>query len=413
MKADKQTKVAIIGAGAAGLMAADHLSEIWPELSITLYDAMPSPARKILMAGKSGLNITHQEGLQDRYYSAGRYGDAADWMEPMLSDFGTREVIAWMTDLGQESFIGSSGRIFPKSMKASPLLRSLTARLDARGVRLKTRHRLTAIEQQGVLTFETPQGNTEVEADAVLCAVGGPSWPRLGTDGTVLQVVETLGLETRPYRPANCGFDVAWPEAFVNEWAGSPVKSIALSFKGQTVSGDFVITRNGIEGGPVYSLSAALRDEIEAHGEAALEVDLRPHHTEDELLALINRPRGKQSLSNHLRKSLHLRGVKSALLKLGTEKAVMSDPQRLAAALKALPIRLLRPRPIEEAISTAGGVLLSELDEGLMVKKVPGLFLAGEMLDWEAPTGGFLLTGCFSQGYRAAEGIARYLSEKP
>ncbi|PLW77032.1 TIGR03862 family flavoprotein [Cohaesibacter celericrescens] len=408
MAQQQQKTVAIIGAGAAGLMAAERLSDIRPYLEITLYDAMPSPARKILMAGKSGLNISHTIGLKNPDRFAKNYGDAADWMAPMLADFGTKQVVSWMEGLRQFTYTGSSGRIFPKVMKASPLLRALMHRLDGRGVKLVTRHRWKGWNEQDQLLFDTPDGEAAIKADATLLALGGPSWPRLGTDGAFLPVLADKGIAVSPYRPANCGFDVDWPEEFVQEWAGHPIKSVNLSFGDQTVQGDFVITRHGIEGGAVYALSAQLRDAIEENGEAMLQVDLRPHHGHDDLLAKINQPRGKQTLANHLRKSLHLRGVKSALLKACTDKAVMTDSNKLAATLKALPIRLVRPRPLEEAISTAGGVALSELNDGLMVKQKPGLFIAGEMLDWEAPTGGYLLTACLSQGYRAAGGIAKY-----
>nr|WP_319484381.1 TIGR03862 family flavoprotein [uncultured Cohaesibacter sp.] len=415
--------VAIIGAGAAGLMAADHLSETRPDLAIRIYDAMPSPARKVLMAGKSGLNISHQSGLSHPEDFAAQYGDAAEWMEPMLSAFGTRDIIEWMQALGQESFTGSSGKIFPRTMKASPLLRALMKRLEQRGVQLVTRHRWTGWSEGGALLFMTPDGAVSVEADACLLALGGPSWPRLGTDGAALAPLSERGIESRPYCPANCGFDVDWPEDFVSQWAGAPVKSVRLKFGSQSANGDFVISCHAdqsgeemqgkscgsIEGGAVYALSAPLRDAIERDGTATLLVDLRPHLTLAQLKTRLDRPKGKQSLSNHLRKSLKLQGLKAALLKIATDKAVMSDMDRLAESIKSLPVTLTRPRPIAEAISTAGGVLLDELDDCLMVKRLPGLFMAGEMLDWEAPTGGYLLTGCLSQGYRAAEGIGRYL----
>ena len=408
MAQPEQRTVAIIGAGAAGLMAAERLSDLRPYLDITLYDAMPSPARKILMAGKSGLNISHTIGLKSPDRFAKNYGEAADWMMPMLAQFGTKQVVNWMEGLRQFTYTGSSGRICPKVMKASPLLRALMHRLDGRGVKLVTRHRWKGWDDQNQLLFDTPDGETAVKADATLLALGGPSWPRLGTDGAFLPVLAEKGLTVSPYRPANCGFDVEWPEGFAEEWAGHPIKSVNLSYGDQMVQGDFVITRTGIEGGSVYAMSAALRDAIEEKGEAILTVDMRPHHSHEELLEKINKPRGKQSMANHLRKSLHLRGVKSALLKACTDKDVMTDGNKLAGALKALPIRLTSPRPLEEAISTAGGVALSELDETMMVKQMPGLFIAGEMLDWEAPTGGYLLTACLSQGHRAAEGIARY-----
>ncbi|WP_316858146.1 TIGR03862 family flavoprotein [uncultured Cohaesibacter sp.] len=402
--------VAIIGAGAAGLMAADRLSVLRPDISITLFDAMPSPARKVLMAGKSGLNITHQSGIDAPEAFCSQYGPASKWIAPMLSEFGPKQIVGWMEDLGQESFAGSSGRIFPKTMKASPLLRALMQRLASRNVALETRHRWHGWEGNGALLFSTPQGERCVKADACLLALGGPSWPKLGTDGAFLQPLRDIGLESRPYRPANCGFDVAWPADFVEQWAGTPIKSIRLTFEDQTVRGDFVITKHGIEGGPVYALSFLLRDEIEESGSAVLKVDLRPHLPRTDVVRLIRQPRGKQSLANHLRKLLRIQGPQAALLKACTEKEIMQDADALAGAIKALPIPLLRPRPLEEAISTAGGILVSQLDDKLMMRSKPGLFLAGEMLDWEAPTGGYLLTACLSQGYRAASGLSAYLS---
>lgn len=398
--------VAIIGAGAAGLMAANRLSALRPDLSIALYDAMPSPARKILMAGKSGLNLTHNE---DFGLFCQRYGDARDWMAPMLEEFGPSELVDWVENLGQETFVGSSGRIFPKIMKASPLLRALMTRLDEQGVRLYARHRLVSLDKTGQLGFDVSGERIDHQADAVLLAPGGPSWPRLGCDGALLTMLEGLDLETRPYRPANCGFDMGWSEAFSQQWAGHPVKSIMLHVGDHVSQGDFVITRHGVEGSAVYGISAPLRDALECGGHEGLHLDLRPNQSPQTLMDKLARPRGKQSLANHLRKTLNLTGVQAALLKECTPREVMSDPASLVTAIKALPLPTLRPRPLEEAISAAGGVALFELNDALMAKKVPGLFLAGEMLDWEAPTGGYLLTGCFSQGYRAAEGIANYL----
>ena len=260
------------------------------------------------------------------------------------------------------------------------------------------------------MLFATPDGHTSVSADAILLTLGGPSWPRLGTDGAFVQVLQDKGLTLHPYRSANCGFDVSWPEWFVKQWAGHPIKSVSLSFGGRRVQGDFVITRHGVEGGSIYALSASLRETIETDGQAALCLDLRPNQSKEALAAKLSRPRGKQSLSNHLRKAINLKGSQAGLLKALTDRETMQDPDRLASALKALTLPLTRPRPIEEAISTAGGISLDEVDERLMTPKVPGLFIAGEMLDWEAPTGGYLLTACLSQGRHAANAIAAYLT---
>ena len=425
---EKKKTVAIIGAGASGLMAADRLSTLRPDLSIHLFDAMPSPARKILMAGKTGLNISHRSGLADPNAFAKHYGKATDWMQPMLEEFGTKAILDWMEMLGQPHFIGSTGRIFPKVMKASPLLRALMKRLEDRGATWATKHRWIGWNEAGALLFHTEQGEQCFEADACLLALGGPSWPRLGTDGAFLTPLIAQGIACAPYRPSNCGFDVELPESFGKEWAGTPVKSVRLSFGERSVSGDFVLSQHaagntpetresdiahcGIEGGPVYALSALIRDALEKGGSVTLNIDLRPNLTLAQVKERLCRPRGKQSFSNHLRRSLKLQGVQAALLKALTDKSVMNDVDQLSNAIKNLSLRVTAPRPIAEAISTAGGVLLDELDETLMVKRAPGLFIAGEMLDWEAPTGGYLLTGCFSQGFRAAKGIAHYLDAK-
>lgn len=403
--------VVIIGAGAAGLMAADHLSALRPDLSIALYDAMPSPARKILMAGKSGLNLTHAEGLDDLSLFSSRYGKAQSWIQPMLEAFGPKALIEWVEGLGQETFIGSSGRVFPKIFKASPLLRALIQRLETRGIHLHSRHRWQGWAENGSLLFATPEGEVSVACDACLLALGGPSWPRLGTDGAALALLEAKGVQTHPFRPANCGFDVDWSEDFTAHHAGAPIKSVRLNHGSKAIQGDFVISQHGIEGSAVYGLSASLRDVCERDGSATLSIDLRPHQNLEALIAKLSRPRGKQSMSNMLRKGLNLKGAQAALLKECTPRAVYSDATQLARAIKALEIPILRPRPLDEAISCAGGVLLPELNENLMMTRLPGLFLAGEMLDWEAPTGGYLLTGCFSQGYRAAKGIADYLGQ--
>ncbi|WP_319410673.1 TIGR03862 family flavoprotein [uncultured Cohaesibacter sp.] len=415
----RQKSVAIIGAGAAGLMAADRLSQSCPDLVIKIYDAMPSPARKFLMAGKSGLNISHQSGISDPEGFAARYGKASDWMRPMLQAFGTPDILRWMESLGQEYFVGSSNRIFPKAMKASPLLRALMKRLESRGVTLAPRHRWIGWREDGQMLFATAQGERSIAADACLLSLGGPSWPRLGTDGAFLPVLAERGVSCHPYRPANCGFTIRLPESFDTNWAGEPLQSVGLSFADQAVHGGFVLSlRAGeshqeaswsIEGGAIYALSARLRDAIENEGSATLSIDLRPNISMEQIKERLNRPRGKQSLSNHLRRSLKLQGVQAALLKALTDKHVMNDIDQLATAIKALPITLTSPRPIAEAISTAGGVALEELNENMMVRRMPGLFMAGEMLDWEAPTGGYLLTGCLSQGHRAALGMASYL----
>ncbi|TNE64257.1 MAG: TIGR03862 family flavoprotein [Alphaproteobacteria bacterium] len=400
-----QPSIAIVGAGPTGLMAAERLAEAG--FRPVLYDAMPTPARKFLMAGKSGLNITHSEPL-DQF--VGRYGTAHDHIGAAVRAFPPAAVREWAAGLGTETFVGSSGRVFPTEFKASPLLRAWLGRLGGMGVTLKTRHRWTGWTTDGALAFDTPDGAVAVQADATLLALGGPSWPRLGSDGAWVQALRDKGVDVQPFRPANCGFDCEWSAYFKDRFAGEPVKGTALSFADQRLKGDFVISHYGVEGSAIYGLSAALRDHIEAHGSATLSLDLMPDRSTEAVLAMLSKPRGKKSFATHLKKSVHLSGVKAALLRECLKTDTLADTIRLAAALKALPIKLTAPRPVAEAISTAGGISLEALDDALMLKAVPGVFAAGEMLDWEAPTGGYLLTGCLAEGRRAAEGMIRYFA---
>ncbi|WP_041415116.1 TIGR03862 family flavoprotein [Sinorhizobium fredii] len=396
-------EVAIIGGGPAGLMAAETLAELGH--AVTIYEVMPTAARKLLLAGKSGLNITHSESYQ-RF--AMRFGHASDRLRPALDAFTPDDIRTWAAGLGTETFVGSSGRVFPKAMKASPLLRAWLRRLEAKRVRLLTRHRWIGLAEDGYL-FETPEGRKTVHCDAALLALGGASWPRLGSDAAWVPWLAAKGVEVHPFRPANCGFDVAWSEAFVGRFAGEPLKSVAATSGAGALPGEFVVSRHGIEGSLVYAHAAALRDQLERDGKAALTLDLAPGRSLDRLTRDLARQDGKASFANRLRKGAGLEGVKAALLRELVPAASKADPERLAVTIKALPIPLLRPRPIAEAISSAGGIGFDQIDAHFMLKALPGLFVAGEMLDWEAPTGGYLLTACIATGRAAARGIEAWL----
>jgi uncharacterized flavoprotein (TIGR03862 family) len=397
--------VAIIGGGPAGLAAAEVLAQS-PEVTVTVYDAMPSVGRKFLMAGKGGLNLTHSEPLA-RFL--GRYGARAGVLSPMIADFGPDALRAWADGLGVATFVGTSGRVFPAEMKAAPLLRAWIRRLKAGGVSFRTRHRWRGWNG-AALVFDTTQGDVMVEADAVILALGGGSWPSFGSDGAWAPVLKDAGVEIAPLRPANCGFDVGWSDHFRERFAGTPVKAItAWVGEGSRVRGECMITDTGIEGGLVYALSASLRDRIEAEGKAALTVDLAPGMTAAEITSAVTRPHGKASLSTHLRKAAGIEGVKAGLLREMLTAEEFATPARLAVAIKALPLRVSAPRPLAEVISTAGGVRFEALDENLMLRARPGVFCAGEMLDWEAPTGGYLLTACFASGRSAGSFVVRWL----
>lgn len=396
--------IAVIGGGPAGLLAAELLSEAGHK--VTIYEAMPTAARKFLLAGKSGLNITHSEDYRD---FATRFGAASDRLRPALDAFTPGDIRAWAAELGTETFIGTSGRIFPKAMKASPLLRAWLRRLEAQGVTLLTRHRWTGFAEDGY-AFETPEGRKMVRCDAALLALGGASWPRLGSDAAWVPWLTARGVKVHAFRPANCGFDVAWSETFRERFAGEALKSVIASSEAGAFPGEFVVSRHGIEGSLVYAHAASLRDRLERDGKAALTLDLTPSRTAERLRRDLARQDGKASFSNRLRKGAGLEGVKAALLRELAPDVSKADAERLAATIKSLPIPLLRPRPIAEAISSAGGIGLDQIDARYMLKAVPGLFVAGEMLDWEAPTGGYLLTACFATGRAAARGIAAWLA---
>jgi len=396
--------VAIIGGGPAGLMAAEVISA--QGIKVDIYDAKPSVGRKLLMAGKSGLNITHSDPF-DVFVS--RYGKRRKQIEPLLKIFGSDQLREWVHSLGIQTFIGTSGRVFPMGMKASPLLRAWLTRLNASNVTLHLRHKWTGFLPDGSLRFVTPNGEVTVKTDAVVLALGGGSWSRLGSDGAWVPWLKQAGAHVEALRPANCGFDVEWSEHFREKYDGSPIKSVILSFGDFHQQGEFIVTKEGVEGGLIYAASALIRDEIDANGKAVMYLDLKPDRTLEWLKEKLSRPRGKRSLASYLEKSLGIHSVKAGLLREFVSKEDFTDAERLAGFIKALPVPLVRPSPLDEAISSAGGVKFESLDEHLMLRSMPGVFCAGEMLDWEAPTGGYLLTACFSSGYAAGLGVVKWL----
>jgi uncharacterized flavoprotein (TIGR03862 family) len=396
--------VAIIGAGPAGLMAAEVLSQ--KGVQVDVYDSMPSVGRKFLMAGKSGLNLTHSEPFEQ---FVARYGSRRQWIEPMLKKFGANELRAWAQELGIETFVGTSGRVFPVNMKASPLLRAWLKRLQNYGVTIHTRHRWVGWNQDQALQFETVDGEKLIKADAVVLALGGGSWRKLGSDGVWASWLEQVGVKVEALKSSNCGFDVAWSSHFKEKYHGHPLKSVVLSFESFRQQGEFVITKHGVEGSLIYACSALIRDAIALHGTTNIQLDLAPNLTRDGVLKKLLKPRGSKTIASHLEKTAGIKGVKAGLLREFVSKDEFGNIERLADAIKNLSIPLISPRPIDEAISSAGGVVFEELDEHLMLKKFPGIFCAGEMLDWEAPTGGYLLTACFSSGRVAGHGALKWL----
>jgi uncharacterized flavoprotein (TIGR03862 family) len=405
-----QIKVAVIGAGPAGLMAAEVMAQGGAQ--VTVYDAMPSAGRKFLMAGRGGLNLTHSEPLPAFLT---RYGAAKPHLAPAIEAFLPDRLRAWSEALGQPTFVGSSGRVFPQAFKASPLLRAWLRRLDTLGVQLALRHRWTGWDDSGKLLFGTPDRERVIDTRATVLALGGASWPRLGSDGAWVEALVARGVVVAPLRPANCRFAVAWSEIFKDRFEGQPLKGVALSFAAHTVRGEAMITQTGIEGGAVYALSSQLREAVVATGEATLLVALRPEIAAAELVARLQAPRGRQSLSTFLRKAAHLSPAAIGLLQ---EAAIASgasltslSPASLAGLINAVPIRLSGMAPITRAISSAGGIAFDELDADLMVRRLPGVFAAGEMLDWEAPTGGYLLQASFATGAAAGRGALQWLRQ--
>ena len=432
--------VAIVGAGPAGLMAAEVLAQAG--VAVHLFDAMPSVGRKFLLAGKGGLNLTHSE---PHAVFATRFAERQAQVGPWLAAFGGPEIRAWAQGLGVETFVGTSGRVFPADMKAAPLLRAWLQRLRGQGVVFHMRHRWLGWAGDGALRFVSPGGEVRVPARATVLALGGASWARLGSDGAWVPLLAERGIAVAPLRPANCGFDVlradmpagetrraflqellgqspapavGWTPHFTERFAGQPFKTVALSFtdsQGRTFSrrGEFVATATGVECSLVYAASHLLRDEIQAHGHATFHLDLLPDHTPERVLVEVRHPRGSRSLSSHLKSRLGLDGIKAGILYEHLGKERVNDPAALAQAIKALPITVVSSRPLDEAISTAGGVALEALDAHLMATAAPGVFCAGEMLDWEAPTGGYLLTASMASGRVAGQGALHWLKGHP
>jgi len=403
--------VAVIGGGPAGLMAAEMLAA--GGVQVDIYDTMPSVGRKFLLAGIGGMNITHSEPFEA---FVSRYGARATAIRPLLDAFPPDALREWIHGLGVETFVGSSGRVFPRDMKAAPLLRAWLHRLRESGVRFHVRHRWLGWGKPGALRFSTPEGEHLVQADAVVLALGGGSWAKLGSDGAWMPLLAQRGVELAPLLPSNCGFDVAggWSEHLRRRFAGQPLKTVALRFAdaaGQTHErrGELMLSDGGIEGSLVYALSAPLRDAIAAQGALTVQLDLAPDKTLTRVVAEVAHPRGARSLSSHLQSRAGIRGVKMALLREILAEAQLNDPAELAHAIKSLPLTLAATRPIDEAISSAGGVRFEALDPHLMLRALPGAFCAGEMLDWEAPTGGYLLTACFASGRAAGQGALRYV----
>ncbi|MBI3903877.1 MAG: TIGR03862 family flavoprotein [Nitrosomonadales bacterium] len=401
--------VVVIGSGPAGLMAAEIL--IRGNVQVHVYDAMPSAGRKFLMAGKGGMNITHAEATES---FLARYGARRAQLEPLLDSFGPQALREWIHSLGIATFVGSSGRVFPADMKAAPLLRAWLHRLRMAGVHFHMRHRWQGWDASGALCFATPRGDINLQADAVVLALGGGSWSKLGSDGAWVPLLEQRDIAVAPLRPANCGFDVGWTPYFRERFAGHPLKSVEVTFidalgASHCKQGDVMVTATGIEGGPIYALSALLRDTIAATGSAVLHLDLAPGKKLARVSNEIAHPRGSRSMSSHLQSRVNIKGVKVGLLREMVAPADFDHPEHLAAAIKSLPLRLIAPRPLDEAISSAGGICFEELDEHLMLRNLPGVFCAGEMLDWEAPTGGYLLTACFAEGRAAGLGALAWL----
>jgi uncharacterized flavoprotein (TIGR03862 family) len=406
-----KSQIAIIGAGPAGLMAAEVLAQGGG--SVTVYDAMPSVGRKFLLAGRGGLNLTHSEALPQ---FLARYREAMPQLAPAISAFPPDALRAWSDALGQATFVGSSGRVFPQTFKASPLLRAWLRRLDSLGVHFTLRHRWTGWDDDGRLLFQTPDGTHTVEASATVLALGGASWPLLGSDGAWVNTLADRDVEISPLKPANGGFTVAWSDVFRNRFEGQPLKSVVLSFGAHTVRGEAVITRAGIEGGAIYALSADLREAVLHSGQATLHIALRPDLDASDLTTRLSAPRGRQSFSNFLRKAAHLSPVAIGLLQEAAIASGASLPSLSAASLagliNAVAVQLNGLAPIARAISTAGGISFDEIDTDFMIRRLPGVFAAGEMLDWEAPTGGYLLQASFATGAAAGRGVLKWLNRR-
>jgi uncharacterized flavoprotein (TIGR03862 family) len=401
--------IAIIGGVPAGLMAAEAARA--SGLAVDLYESQGSVGRKFLLAGKGGLNLTHSESFEP---FVARYGARAAEIRRWLEQFDNNAVREWARGLGVETMVGTSGRVFPADLKAAPLLRSWVRRLRAAGVRIHAQHRWCGFDADGALRLQSPAGERVVHHDAVILAMGGGSWPELGSDGAWIPLLQTHAVDVAPLLPSNCGFEIAWTSVFANQYAGAPVKSVVVATGDSTgqshsIHSEFVISATGVEGSAIYALSPALRDSIARDGSAELRLDLAPARECAALETALSRPRAGRSLTEHLRRTVGIDGVKTGLLYEVMARTDMYDPARLATSIKSLPLRLLRARPLGEAISSAGGVRFVTLNNDLMIRSLPGVFCAGEMLDWEAPTGGYLLNACLASGRLAAAGVVKWL----
>jgi hypothetical protein len=407
---DMKRRVAIVGAGPAGLMAAEVLATAG--ISVTVYDAMPSAGRKFLQAGRGGLNITHSASF-DAFIAV--YGQAQSWLMPMLREFGRDQLQQWVHGFGIDTFVGSSGRVFPADKKAAPLLRAWIHRLKQFSVYFEMKHRLLDIKGEGHLLFKSPNGEVSVTVDAIILALGGGSWSQLGSDGQWVTMLSAKGVEIAPLKPANCGFDVAWTDVIKDKFAGQPLKGVVLSFQDSqdqphSKKGELMLTQTGLEGGLIYHFSAVLRDTLALHQSLTIFIDLMPDYALEQLVILLSQPKGAKTLTKQLRTQLGLSPQAIALLYECLPDNSIKTPVLLANTIKSLPIPLISTRPINEAISTAGGVVCSELTERLMLKKHEGIFCAGEMLDWEAPTGGYLLTAVMSTGVWVGHSVLDWLN---
>jgi len=404
MEIPNETSAAVIGGGPAGLMAADTL--LARGIAVTLYEAKPSVGRKLLMAGKSGLNLTFDE---DTDCFLEKFAERRNTLRDAIQAFGPAEITAWAKGLGAEPFTGSTGRVFPKAMKASPLLRTWISWLRGIGLLIRASHTWQGWDSDGTLVFDTENGQIRRSHNAVVLALGGGSWPRLGSNGAWVSIIQAKGIKISPFRPSNCGFDFAWSNHFRTRFAGTPVKSCALTVDGRRLLGDFIISRTGMEGGAIYIHSTSLRRQIEAKGAATLLIDLAPGRYEERIAAKLSHAGHKQSLANRLRKAAGLGGVKMGLLRERLPALTFDKPDKLASAIKELGFTFTNSRPLNEAISTAGGLPFEVLNGSYMIDSLPGVFAAGEMLDWEAPTGGYLLTACLATGRAAGAGAAEWL----
>ena len=398
----KDASIIIIGAGPAGLIAAETL--LARGVQVNIYDAMSSAGRKFLLAGKGGLNLTHSEEYE-KFIS--RYGEQSETLKPYLDVFTPQNLRDWAQELGIETFIGSSGRVFPKGMGAMPLLTAWLARLRNLGAIFHFRHRWLGWGAENALRFDTVDGEILTESDGVILALGGGSRPKTGSNAAWIPILAAHGVKINPLKASNCGFDIAWSEHLKNRFAGEPIKTVVLSFGGESKKGEFVLSENGVEGSLIYAFSAKLRDEIEKIGFAEIQLDLTPDFSAEKLLKLLSQSRGSRSMASFLKRQMKLSGAKANLIWEILPREKWNDSAELSKIIKSLPLKLIAPRPLEEAISSAGGVSFEALDENLMLKEISGVFCAGEMLDWEAPTGGYLLTACFATGKAAAEGALR------